>query len=247
MSKNIPLLGFAIAGYTEIDYFNKFELVKKIGCQTIEIHLHDIDSMYLFKNLRKLKRVLADFKKISLHAPAQKELYINSRLSIKNLDQLDRLINLLEPHIVVIHPDSITTPSLITKRVWPLGLENMDWRKKTGRFVHELEDIFDVFPQSAMVLDLNHTYTLDPSMALAKDLWDRFEDKIRHFHISAFKGEGNYHEPFSQSDCNIILQTLPTMRYPLIIEVFISRLTDSEIEKEYVYVQGYLKQLSLGG
>jgi hypothetical protein len=179
---------------------------------TFELTLLDANEISKFKNLNKLKEVVQGFKCVSVHAPSKGINYDRSKDTKDKLDALDKVIKVVNPHIVVLHSPSVAVPEIVNERNWPLGIENMDCRKNDARFSEELKIIMENYPKAAVVLDMNHIYTHDKTMMLLNDLWTDFKSKIRHFHISGFVDERNYHEPFYQSSCDIILESLPDLK-----------------------------------
>lgn len=127
---------------------------------------------------------LLPFRFLSVHAPT-KDL---------RMDEHDRaaLLATLPVDAIVIHPDAIEDPA-----AWaPLGsvvvVENMDPRKRTGRTVEELHEVFVALPEAGFCLDVAHAAAVDPSMAEARLLLDAFGSRLRHLHVSSLDAEGHH-------------------------------------------------------
>ena len=243
--EKVVQLGFPSGYFSNLEQLlGRLALFKELGCPIVELHLDDMERVELIlQHLSKVTAALASFDLVSLHASNERFCFDSSGRTPEILKKLDEIVSLIRPWIVVVHPDLIDDPAVLTERTWPIGLENMDWRKLTGRFADELDYWFKQLPEAAMVLDVNHVYTNDRTMALAHTLWDRFHDRIRHIHISGFIDGQNPHVPFYSSDCDVIIESLPTRDLPMILELEIgmSKLSPADIKQEYEYVLAKLR------
>ena len=235
--KNRFLLGFG-TGYTitEKDLFEKIEFIKSTDCPIIELSLLSTNIYSKIKKLNKLKSALSNFESVSIHAPSVEFRYDNSKRSKDLLKRLNDISQVVNPTILVVHPDVIDNPLILSNLKWPVGIENMDWRKKTGRFPKELIPFFKQLPHAKMVLDLNHVFTHDPAMNLSKKLWRNFKKRIKHIHLSGYVDEKNIHVPFFMSNCDIIIKSLPTINLPMILEIGIHKISLEDMKREYQYV-----------
>src|SRR3989338_3793281 len=232
------LLGFPTGHITAVtQLIERAALYKTLGCKTIELGIYTLQELQLIEdNIDQVVTALSEFAVISVHAPVKDFRYDSSPYSHEFCGRVNRIIGKLKPHIVVVHPQLIDDVNVLASYDWPLGIENMDWRKTTGRFPTELNPWFKRFPKAKMVLDLNHVYTQDRTMALAKDLWDTFHDRIQHIHLSGFIDGQQPHVPFYKSSCDRILESLPTLALPMILEIGIAHTSENDVRREYDYV-----------
>jgi len=119
---------------------------------------------------------------------------------------------------IVLHPDTLERPQAFRSLGKRLVLENMDFRKLSGRSPTDLAKLFDVLPEAGFCLDVAHARSLDPSMGLAHELLDRFGERLRQIHMSALDEHG-HHIPITEDDLRVyapILERCPHI--PVIFE-----------------------------
>ena len=119
------------------------------------------------------------FRYISIHGPSKQRQLPEKELVL----ELCRLAEYADG--VVMHPDTIERPGLYRPLGHKLLLENMDARKSTGRTAEELASAFAELPEAGFCFDIAHAWSIDPSMAVASELLDRFGDRLRHLHLSS--------------------------------------------------------------
>ncbi|MEK9181392.1 MAG: hypothetical protein AAB871_04105, partial [Patescibacteria group bacterium] len=134
-------------------------------------------------------------------------------------------------NLVVFHPDSFEDFSIMEEFTFPVGIENMDNHKVSFQYPEALKAIFSKNPSWRMTLDLNHVYTNDRSMKLAKDLTDAFADRIAEFHISGF---AELHEPLFQTHRTEILSAAFDRSLPMIVESQVNSLEEARTEFKYI-------------
>ncbi|HWH96011.1 MAG TPA: TIM barrel protein [Baekduia sp.] len=133
------------------------------------------------------------FRYLSVHAPSK-----HLRLSeAKLVDSLARLPAYVDA--IVVHPDVIDDPAELRRLGARLVLENMDARKTRGRTADELAPLFAELPDAGLCLDVAHARDVDPSMAGAHELLDRFAGRLRHLHVSSVDAAG-HHVPLRPAD-----------------------------------------------
>lgn len=132
------------------------------------------------------------FRYLSVHAP------------VKGLDDdepalVARLANLpAAVRSIVVHPDVLRDPAAYARVGSRLVLENMDDRKAVGQTPDDLEPFFALLPEAGFCLDVAHVTSVDPTMALAHELLDRFGARLRQLHVSSLvDGE---HAPLTDED-----------------------------------------------
>ena len=73
---------------------------------------------------------------------------------------------------IVLHSDAIGQPSAFGGVGSRAVIENMDARKHDGRTAEELERAYAVLPEAGFCLDVAHASSIDPSLALAHELFN---------------------------------------------------------------------------
>jgi hypothetical protein len=119
------------------------------------------------------------FRYISIHGPSKQRELPEGQLVVE-LVELARYAD-----GVVMHPDTFERSELYRPLGHKLLLENMDARKPTGRTPEELAATFAELPEAGFCFDIAHAWSIDPQMAVAADLLDRFGDRLRHVHLSS--------------------------------------------------------------
>ena len=118
----------------------------------------------------------------------------------------------------------------------PIAIENSDWRKAFGKTVEDLERIFEL-TDFDFVLDVNHCFTNDRSMDLARVMIEKFSDRLREIHLSGFT---KYHEPISVTRQYEILEAVLAGDVPIIIESVCE--DEWQAREEYAFVRNYFLQ-----
>lgn len=133
------------------------------------------------------------FRYLSIHGPSKHRRLAES-------DLVARLTELSErADAIVMHPDTIEDPSLYRSLGRTLAIENMDARKQSGRTADELAELFAALPDAGFCFDVAHAASVDPEMAVAGELLNRFGDRLRHLHVSSLSSE-LHHVPLSWAD-----------------------------------------------
>lgn len=157
--------------------------------------------------LRSEPRLQFDY--VSVHAP------------VKGID-LSRGYSLLHElpsrvRSIVVHPDAeidLDSDRALGSR---LTLENMDFRKDTGRVAPELDPFFAALPDAGFCLDIAHAHSIDPSMNAAHELLDRFGGRLRQVHLSSLCD--GHHVPVTEGDESLFAPVLDRCRdVPWILE-----------------------------
>jgi Xylose isomerase-like TIM barrel len=136
---------------------------------------------------------LPAFRYLSVHAPS-KDLRLAEPKLVDCLARLPAVVD-----AIVVHPDVIDDPGEYRRLGARLVLENMDTRKGVGRTADELAPLFAELPDAGLCLDVAHARDVDPSMAAAHALLDRFAGRLRHLHLSSLDDAG-HHVPLTAAD-----------------------------------------------
>lgn len=152
------------------------------------------------------------FRYLSVHGPS-KGRRMPERELVATLATLPVFVD-----AIVLHPDEIVEPRLYAPLGGRLVLENMDARKATGGRAGELEPLFEALPDAGFCFDVAHASTIDPSMAVAEELLDRFVGRLRHVHLSSISPEIR-HVPLTVEDEALFAPLLDRCRdVPWILE-----------------------------
>lgn len=179
------------------------------------------------------------FKSVSLHAPCKDFVVRDDAKTRTILDRIQEMTRKTPFAFVLFHPDLIEDCNVLLEYTFPIAIENMDKRKKFGLTANDLKRFFDII-NCKFVLDVNHCFTIDPSMQLACELTELFSDRLVGVHLS---GYANYHDPLFQTKQGVILDHIPVQNIPITIEsVFTGLNLQENMQREYDYVMRYLKQ-----
>lgn len=179
---------------------------------------------------RITRQELDGFGHISLHAPCSKIIYRDDQATRDILAGIQLVCERLPISLVVFHVDNVSSWNPFINLPFNWAIENMDRRKQFGQNHRDLAPIFDRF-DCGFVLDLNHCYTVDPTMKLAEQLIINFQDKIREIHLSGYI---DYHEPLFETNQLAILRAIPDKNIPIILEALCKSAADARKEFEYV-------------
>lgn len=204
-----------------------FSFFRSLGCNAIEITCRDE------KDIEKLiaEIVPADltgFDHVSLHAPTIFDPDI--------VELLQKANEIFHFKNIVVHPSEVESWNVLQRFELPYAAENMDWRKEIGKYAESMEDIFSKVDVS-MILDLNHCFTNDPSMRLAKDMFEKFGKRISEIHLSGFE---KLHEPLFRTKQIEIIEAIPDKSLPIIIESGCE--SEEEAKEEFEYVKAFLER-----
>ena len=221
------------------------DLVAQSGARLIEL------SAVMLERLPDLARIeprqLAGFEYVGLHAPANLR-YRNDAAAHEALRVLSEACERLPVRHVVFHPDTIEAWEVVEAAGLPAAFENMDRFKSFGRTMEDMEKILGAGKNRKMILDVAHAHTNDPSMRLARELLERFRDRIAAIHLSGCrsqKGGREHHVPLSLTLQEELFLPLPA-GVPVVIESVWPK-TDSReellncLKKELRYVEERLQ------
>jgi len=204
-----------------------FDVFRNLGCNALEIMFHD------FEDAEKLEALspedIRGFEYVSLHAPAFERIPEGELRGV--LEKIERACLRLGIDSVVMHPDKFKDWGVISEFAIPLAIENMDNRKESCKNAEDLRKIFEE-TDARMVLDLNHCFSNDPSMKLADELIEVFQDRIVEIHLSGFE---TFHDPLFKTRQQEILEKVFDKDILIIIESGCETVEDAK--KEYAYIK----------
>ncbi len=186
----------------------------------------------------KTLSLLRSFSHISIHAPFVGVRYNSSSSPL--LHQLLQIQQQTHARYILFHPDLVDDFKLIQQVLGPLAAyENMDCRKNFGNSLADLETIFALHPEAGWVYDLNHVFTLDPTMNLGEKLYQTFKTKLVGYHLSGYGNEKLLHTLLYQTQELPILQALHNYQVPVIHEGICSHI--DKLNQEINYLQTHFQ------
>ena len=196
------------------------------GCEAIEIHTPDYHEM---KPDSELIKIIRQFTYRSIHT---RGLIAEDKCTDK-LRYYTELAEKIDTHAFTVHPNIMDEWSWLVKYFGDLlSYENMDWRKPFATLPSHMKEVFSQAPNARWTYDLNHVYTVDPSMKLADEFYDSFSN-LGHYHISGFKDADLPHTTLYTTHQDIIAEYVRT-DHPIIIESFgIYDIQDFQLELDY--------------
>lgn len=210
-------LGFAVSNTTpnSSDLLEKIKQVRKLGLDAIELSLTR-EEKFKQEFTEEIIKALKEFEYRSIHAPVLdtnwKPIKYPSKIASSLLGVIDKLIQQINPHVVLFHPDIVIDFEWLNKRYGHLlAFENMDKPKKFGRTMDEMKEVFSKSPQAKWIFDVNHLYTNDKTMRSAKTFYEAFKDRLTHYHISAY---GGFHDCFCNTHEDVILEGVLSLDKP---------------------------------
>jgi len=231
------ILGFTTGELKPISIESKIEKYKELGCRAIELGLVDVGINERWLAVKKITpKQLEGFDHVSVHAPGGSFVYKKDKTTFAILDKLQILYDKFQFRHAIIHPDRVEDWSVFDKYSFSIATENMDSRKPIGKSVNSLKKIFDKV-DCKLVLDINHSYVNDKSLALVGEFYNAFKDRITEIHLSGYE---TLHDPLFKTKQIEIIKAIPDKNLPIIIESMQSSLDD--IESEYNYIRNVLDE-----
>ena len=238
-------IGFSTGFFYKIDRAlapaEKLRRLARSSTEVLELHLSDLlDGDW--NPTPEETELIGSFAYRSIHLPG----YVRypGPETKKMLTQLPRIIEAVRPHTAVLHPDAVDDFQWVADTFAPfecrLAVENMDWRKTVGITVESMRAAFERLPDAGWVFDVNHIYTLDPSMELGRQLYAAFSDRLVHYHVSGFGGPESLHACLADTHEDEILACVFDDGKPLVLESVAEKTTeDPRVELEYIQSRLY--------
>jgi hypothetical protein len=156
-------------------------------------------------------------------APRLPFLFVSVHAPSKDVDDESALVEMLTGipawvDAIVVHPDTISEAGLYRRLGHRLVLENMDTRKRRGHTADDLAALFAELPDARLCLDLAHAKDVDPSLAVAATIVQRFSSRLSHIHLSSLDA-AQHHVPLTRDDETLFGTVLARCRdVPWILE-----------------------------
>jgi hypothetical protein len=236
-------LGFATGNTENLKLADWCTRLKNIPTNYIEVG---------FGNTNRIPEVIDDeiveslssFDWISIHGTVHdgdKILRYPSKEADYAIGKMLELVSKCKIKAVLFHPDLVDDFEYLNKLFGDkLAFENMDNRKDFGNTIEDMQKVFDLSPQAKWVCDVNHIFTLDPTMSIAKKFHEEFRDRLSHYHISSY-GE-KIHCLFQDSMKNEILNGVMNLDVPMINEGFGDPEDISRLDKELNLVKSIIEK-----
>jgi hypothetical protein len=241
-------LGFnlSIERKTENQIIEEIEYYYSVSDQVIELSLTSLYGILNFP-FEKISPLLKQFQYRSIHLPViTGEDRQNNEFLVYPHKKLDQYINVIKEvakevgiQTYILHPDQVMDFDWANQEFGNLlGFENMDNKKKFGRTVSEMEEVFKKCPQANFIFDVNHLYTNDFSMNSASSFYSAFKDRLTHYHISAL---GKDHDSFTAFPREIsILDGVFDMNVPMVHEGY--KISYANAKEEHTKILEYIKE-----
>jgi hypothetical protein len=182
-------IGFSTGALARGDFQRALQLLDALDIRIVELSALRIEELEpLYTALPTLD--LGRFEFASVHAPSR----FPQELEEWMLERLAAIGRAGFP--VVVHPDTISTPTRWRELGNKLVLENMDKRKPIGRTVQEMAALFHALPDARFCFDIGHARQVDPSMTEASLLLRNFSERLEQVHMSEVN-TASRHDPIS--------------------------------------------------
>jgi hypothetical protein len=217
------IIGFSTGALAYGDFRRALEILKNKGTRAVELSAlreHELGPLVGALELLDLSR----FKYISVHSPSSFEKARESEV----IRLLTRIVDRGWP--VVVHPNTIYTPSKWNELGRLLLLENMDKRSSEGRTAKEMAVLFSRLPQARLCFDAGHCRQVDSTMNEAYAILSQFRRKLKQIHLSEVNSKST-HDPLSGAAIRAMEQIshLIPENVPIILE---SVVAENEVETE---------------
>ena len=134
---------------------------------------------------------------------------------------------------IVVHPDTVVDWEVFLQYAdLPISIENMDDQKNFWKTIEDIASILEKY-DFGLTLDVQHCFTNDPSMQLAKDFHEKFSDRIVEYHLSGYDPE-KLHYTLFKTEQDIIIDHVLLKDKPIILESCMENYDEGKMELEYV-------------
>jgi len=189
-----------------MSYENMIRFYESVGASAIELGFNRLQTLKSFEPTKKVASALKGFEYVSIHAPFVDFKYIKDKKTAEVLAKLEAICEKLPVKTVVMHPDVVRDFSYLSSRDLPIAFENMDLGKNFG---NKLEDIQKLAKDGfGFVLDLQHAYENDSSMAVINGLIRVMGKRIRQIHISGQTSNENHIATYMANNKEEIVKVL---------------------------------------
>jgi hypothetical protein len=182
--------GFSTGAIAKGDFRTALEILRGTDTNAVELSaLRESEIVELIANLDALD--LRQFEYVSVHAPSKLTVMTERQLIAILLSVAKRGLP------VIVHPDIIQEIPLWASLGKFLCIENMDKRKKSGRSMFDLSQLFNKLPEASFCFDIAHAAQVDPSMTEAYLMLTRLSGRLKEIHISSVNSQ-SIHESITR-------------------------------------------------
>lgn len=217
------IMGFSTGALAYGDFRHALEILKDKKTTAVELSaLREHELAPLVQALDSLD--LSDFKYVSVHSPSSFDRSHESEV----IELLRKIVARNWP--VVVHPNTLYTPSKWKDFAELLLVENMDKRSSEGRTAQDMMILFRTLPRAGLCFDAGHCRQVDSTMNEAYAILRQFGNKLKQVHISEVNSRST-HDPLSGAAIRALQQIahLIPEHVPVILESVVS---ENELEAE---------------
>jgi endonuclease IV len=167
---------------SDIPFEDRISLFHSLGANAIELSFATPKQLFEYTLSDQAIKDLEKFKFISIHAP-WKEVTYDTETSEVIIPKLKSLCDRLKVEGIVLHPDVIHDFDVLDKSGLPFLIENMDSRKNYGTHPEHIREIKRDHG-FGFVFDVQHAYTQDPKMNIAREIAKEMGNRLKHMHVS---------------------------------------------------------------
>ncbi len=193
----------------------RLQLFRSLGLPAVELNFVDAGELYDTALDMPTREDLAGFRYVSLHAPARDPWYGDNAWTGEIAECIIALNKLRTFDWVVFHPDRVRDFSVFNNLPFNVAFENMDRRKNFGKTVGYMEELLAQNEKWGFVLDVNHAFTNDSTLALTAEFYKRLGNRITQIHLSGYSG---YHEALHETKQEAIIRSIQDFSKPIIVE-----------------------------
>jgi hypothetical protein len=217
------ILGFSTGALAYGDFRRALDILKAKRIRAVELSaLREHELAPLVDSLDSLD--LSAFEYVSVHCPSSFD-------KVRESDVIDLLMKIApRKWPVVVHPNTVYTPSKWNKLSGLMLLENMDKRSSEGRTAAEMAILFERLPYAGLCFDVGHCRQVDSTMNEAYAILTHFQPRLRQVHLSEVNSKSK-HDPLSGAAIRAVEQIshLIPEEIPIILESVVS---EDEVETE---------------
>lgn len=231
-------LGFSTGSLSRLR-LSLVDSVRKIadsGCTALELMFFTPEEIDGWETVREkdIALIKEKFSYVSLHAPARGISFKKSdEKAMRILLRLGDIVQAVGAQTVTFHADVLAGPDSLQHQPFTASLENLTERQGVARTVAEMQELFGKLPNARMTLDVNHAFDEDPSGNLARDLAQKFQDRIAQLHISGLRPD-QHHTLYFTSESDAHFHIIRQFSVPLIHEGYIKDVAQMQEELRYI-------------
>jgi len=205
------------------------KLILSDNVQAIELHYKEEKNLDLLINSNDFDFSKLEF--VSIHAHAF--IFDDNEKSHNLLEKYKQIVSKYKVKNIVVHADNVKNWEVLNKyKSLPISIENLDSLKNYGKTFEDMAKIFNKY-EFGFTFDLQHCFTNDPTMKLAKKMHSEFKSRLVEYHISGFE-EKYLHYPLFKTYQNEIIKSMQRRDVPIIIESAFQNLGEHITELNYI-------------